>query len=61
MIAKISFGLLITFLLITFDSATAQQSKIYRVAVLVPGEIWFEIVDGLRSGLKQLGLEEGKQ
>ena len=61
MIAKISFGLLITFLLITFDAATAQQSKIYRVGVLVPGEIWFEIVDGLRSGLKQLGLEEGKQ
>jgi putative ABC transport system substrate-binding protein len=61
MLTKISFGLLITFLLITFDSATAQQSKIYRVGVLVPGEIWFEIVDGLRSGLKQLGLEEGKQ
>ena len=61
MIAKISFGLLITFLLITFDAATAQQSKIYRVGVLVPGEIWFEIVDGLRSGLKQLGSEEGKQ
>jgi putative ABC transport system substrate-binding protein len=31
------------------------------VGVLVPGEAWYEIVDGLRVGLKQLGLEEGKQ
>jgi ABC-type uncharacterized transport system substrate-binding protein len=39
----------------------AQQSKPYRVGVLVPGEAWYEIVDGLRVGLKQLGFEEGKQ
>ena len=42
-------------------SASAQQSKPYRVGVLVPGEAWYEIVDGLRAGLKQLGFEEGKQ
>jgi putative ABC transport system substrate-binding protein len=42
-------------------SAGAQQPKLYRVGVLVPGEAWYEIVDGLRVGLKQLGLEEGKQ
>ncbi len=41
--------------------AEAQQPKLYRVGVLVPGEAWYEIVDGLRVGLKQLGLEEGKQ
>jgi putative ABC transport system substrate-binding protein len=41
--------------------ATAQQPKVYRVGVLVPGEAWYEIVDGLRFGLRQLGLEEGKQ
>ena len=41
--------------------AKAQQSKPYRVGVLVPGEAWYEIVDGLRVGLKQLGFEEGKQ
>jgi ABC-type uncharacterized transport system substrate-binding protein len=41
--------------------AKAQQSKPYRVGVLVPGEAWYEIIDGLRVGLKQLGLEEGKQ
>jgi putative ABC transport system substrate-binding protein len=41
--------------------AHAQQAKPYRVGVLVPGEAWYEIIDGLRVGLKQLGLEEGKQ
>ena len=42
-------------------SAHAQQPKVYRVGVLVPGEAWYEIIDGLRIGLKQLGFEEGKQ
>jgi putative ABC transport system substrate-binding protein len=52
-------------LLITFGMggavAQAQQPKVYRIGVLVPGEAWYEIIDGLRVGLKQLGLEEGKQ
>jgi putative ABC transport system substrate-binding protein len=41
--------------------AQAQQPKIYHIGVLVPGETWYEIIDGLRVGLKQLGFEEGKQ
>jgi putative ABC transport system substrate-binding protein len=47
--------------LATVSLAEAQQSKPYRVGVLVPGEAWYEIIDGLRVGLKELGLEEGKQ
>jgi putative ABC transport system substrate-binding protein len=43
------------------STVEAQQPKVYRVGVLLPGEAWYEIVDGLRVGLKQLGLEEGKQ
>ena len=42
-------------------SVDAQQTKPYRVGVLVPGEAWYEIVDGLRTGLNELGLHEGKQ
>src|SRR5262249_48756100 len=42
-------------------SAAAQQPKVYRVGVLVPGEAWYEIIDGLHAGLKQFGLAEGKQ
>jgi putative ABC transport system substrate-binding protein len=41
--------------------AQAQQPKINRVGVLLPGEHWTEIIDGLRAGLKELKLEEGKQ
>jgi putative ABC transport system substrate-binding protein len=41
--------------------AEAQQPKVYRVGVLLPGDAWYEIIDGLRFGLKELGLEEGKQ
>jgi putative tryptophan/tyrosine transport system substrate-binding protein len=39
----------------------AQQTKVYRIGVLLPGETWYEVVEGLRAGLKQLALEEGKQ
>ena len=42
-------------------SADAQQPKAYRVGVVTPGEAWYEVIDGLRVGLRQLGLEEGKQ
>jgi len=31
------------------------------VGVLLPGAAWYEIIDGLRVGLRQLGSEEGKQ
>src|SRR5437870_9280244 len=43
------------------EMAEAQQPKVYRVGVLLPGVAWYEIIDGLRVGLKELGLEEGKQ
>ena len=47
--------------LLTVSFAGAQQSKVYRVGVVLPGTHWYEIIDGLRTGLKELGLEEGKQ
>jgi putative ABC transport system substrate-binding protein len=61
MTKTIPFWLLTTLLLATAPLAAAQQAKVYRVGVLVPGEAWYEILDGLRAGLKQLGFEEGKQ
>jgi putative tryptophan/tyrosine transport system substrate-binding protein len=53
--------LLVGLTLASFHLAESQQPKVYRVGVLLPGEAWYEIIDGLRVGLKQLGLEEGKQ
>ena len=59
--AGLSLILISVTLLAVAVLAEAQQPKVYRVGVLVPGEAWYEIIDGLRVGLKQLGFEEGKQ
>jgi opacity protein-like surface antigen len=48
-------------LLSTASFAEAQQPKTYRIGVLLPGGLWYEVIDGLRDGLKKLGFEEGKQ
>ena len=39
----------------------AQQPKVYRVGVITSGGPWYEVIDGLRVGLRKLGFEEGKQ
>ncbi|MGH7853111.1 MAG: ABC transporter substrate-binding protein, partial [Candidatus Binatia bacterium] len=43
------------------EGATAQQAKIRRIGVLHPGGSQYETLDGLRQGLQELGLSEGKQ
>jgi putative ABC transport system substrate-binding protein len=58
---KIRAFLLATILLAAVPLAETQQPKVYRVGVLLAGEAWYEIIDGLRVGLRELGLEEGKQ
>jgi putative tryptophan/tyrosine transport system substrate-binding protein len=42
-------------------SAEAQKPKIYRIGVLLPGGPLYEAIHGLRVGLMELGLEEGRQ
>src|SRR5262245_61117211 len=39
----------------------AQQPKAYRIGVITGGGAYYETIDGLRTGLKQLGFEEGKR
>ena len=41
--------------------AEAQPARVYRVGVILVGGPYSAVVDGLRDGLKELGLEEGKQ
>ncbi|HXV80162.1 MAG TPA: ABC transporter substrate-binding protein [Candidatus Binatia bacterium] len=54
------FGLALFSMLFALSfPAGAQQA--YRIGVLLPAEPWHETIEGLRVGLKQLGLEEGKQ
>jgi len=56
----VHFCLLITVLLIT-DSVEAQPTKVFRVGVIHQGGPYKAVVNGLQDGLRQLGLEEGKQ
>ena len=60
MIKKIFFIALLSFFSFDF-SAIAQPAKAPRIGVLLQGGPWYDAVDGLRQGLKDLGLEDGKQ
>jgi putative tryptophan/tyrosine transport system substrate-binding protein len=39
----------------------ALQARVYRIGVILQGGPYFAAIDGLRDGLRELGLEEGKQ
>jgi putative ABC transport system substrate-binding protein len=41
--------------------AQAQQQKVYRVGVILEGGPYYTVVDGLKDGLKELGLSADKQ
>ena len=56
----VSFAL-VALLLVVGLPVQAQQPKAYRIGVLLQGGPWYDAVDGLRRGLKELGLEEDKQ
>ena len=54
-------GILILALFIVPLAIEAQQARVYRVGVLLQGGAYSPAIDGLRDGLRALGLEEGKQ
>ncbi len=58
---KIVIFMLAALILTSVHLAEAQQAKSARVGVIHPGGPFSTMVDGLREGLKELGLEEGKQ
>jgi putative ABC transport system substrate-binding protein len=51
--------LLLGFLVVPFRAQT-QAPRIHRVGVIFQGGVYAQAVRGLRDGLKELGLEEGK-
>ena len=59
--SKFLFWLLVIALLITARPAQAQQQKVHRIGVIMPGGPIAATIDGLRQGLADLGLQEGKQ
>ena len=48
-------------IVVLWSTSHAQQPKIYRVGVITAGGAWYATIDGLRAGLKELGLEDAKQ
>lgn len=50
-----------TAVLASVSPAMPQQPKPARIGVLLQGGAYYEAVDGLRQGMKELGYEEGKQ
>src|SRR5215831_20551135 len=42
-------------------AAHAQAIKIHRIGVVLPGGVYYQAVEGLRDGLKELGFVEGTQ
>src|SRR6266545_4382606 len=58
---RILIWILTTILLAVVPLVEAQQPKIYRVGIITAGGAWYETIDGLRAGLRELGLEEKKQ
>jgi putative ABC transport system substrate-binding protein len=63
MIAKTFFLSVAWFFTVTYCAAAqpAQQSKVPRIGVILPGGPLYGAIEGLRYGLKELGLQEGKQ
>jgi len=54
-------AILSTVLVMTTAVAEAQQLNTSRVGIIATGGSWYATIDGLRIGLRELGLEEGKQ
>src|SRR5437762_13015186 len=58
---KIVVPLLASLILTSVHLAQAQQAKVYRVGVIFQGGPDYVIVDGLKSGLSDLGFAEAKR
>ena len=54
-------GIVMLALFIVPLATDGQQNRVYSVGVLLQGGSYSPAVDGLREGLRELGLEDGKQ
>ena len=61
MIDRRSFIGSLTGSLLAAPLAEAQPARVYRVGVVLQGGPYLRAVEGLRKGLAELGVEEGKQ
>lgn len=61
MLRRVFFGAMAAAVFLPVDLAGAQEGKVRKVGVILQGGSWYAMVDGLRAGLRDLGLVEGKQ
>jgi hypothetical protein len=61
-VSKSAFGLALSAMLFALSPlALAGEAKVYRVGVILQGGPFYTMIDGLRDGLEELGLVEGRQ
>jgi putative ABC transport system substrate-binding protein len=60
MTKKMVVALLATLALAFVHLAQAQSAKVHRVGVILEGGPYYAVIDGLKGGLKELALEEGR-
>lgn len=53
-------GIVALAIVFTLSGTAAQAQKADRIGVVTAGGAWYQVIDGLRVGLKQLALIEGK-
>ena len=62
--AKIMINKIFTFMVLSLfafiNTAAAQPTKPYRIGAILPGGPLHEAIDGLKDGLREIGLEEVK-
>src|ERR1043165_1636290 len=61
MIKTLAYIAIVVITFVPLSPAHAQRSTTYRVGGITAGGAWYATIDGLRAGLKDFGLEEGKQ
>lgn len=57
--ARLVAGGLAAILFFSAVFASAQNSRVAKIGVILQGGPWYAVVEGLRDGLKELGLVEG--
>jgi putative ABC transport system substrate-binding protein len=57
---KLLFGAM-TAAVMLVHATGAQEVRVQRVGVILPGGPWYAVVEGLREGLNQPGFTEGKR
>jgi len=61
-IQNLKWGRVVVLTLVLFGAvAEAQEARPARIGVLLQGGPWYEAIEGIKQGMREVGFEEGKQ